>query len=105
MFKGFISLFSSGLILHPMVLLGIGSGCFLSYRFDLEQIFDIFAYYDFYLVGAAIAFVYTFAFNQVYKGYSNTVDWDETFKRFLGNAGTLILTMVLSSIFFETLIF
>ncbi len=105
MLRGVISLFTSGLILHPMVLLGIGSGMFLSYRFGLEQLFDIFAYYDFYLVAMAVAFVYTFAFNQVFKGYSSTIDWGETFKRFLGNSGTVILTTVLSSVFFETLLF
>lgn len=105
MFRGVISLFTSGLILHPMLLLGIGSGMFLSYRFDLERLFDIFSYYDFYLVAVAIAFVYTFAFNHVYKGYSSTIDWEETFKRFFGNSGIVILTTILSSVFFEILIF
>ncbi len=107
MIKGIISLFTTGMILNPMILLGIASGMFLSYRFDsnIEKLIDIFSGYDTYLVAVSIAFVYTFAFNQVYKGYSSTVDWDETFKRFIGNSLKIVLSTIMSVIFFATLIF
>ena len=105
MIKGIIALFSSGTILNPMVWIGILGGLFLSYRYSLEKIYGIFYDYNFYLIGMAIAFVYTFAFNQVYKGYSNVIDWPSTFKRFFSHSFMIILSTVLSAIFFSTLFF
>ena len=105
MIKGIIALFSSGTILNPMVWMGILGGLFISYRWKLENIYSIFRDYNFYLIAVAIAFVYTFAFSHVHKGYSNVVDWKATFGRFVGHSGMLILTTVLSAIFFSTLFF
>lgn len=105
MFRGLISIFSSGLILNPLFILGVASGAFLSHRFSEETIFGIFTDYEIYLVAVAIAFVYTFAFRQVYKGYSKVVDWNATFERFVGYSGMLIITSILSAIFFEFWIF
>ncbi|MBR1649006.1 MAG: hypothetical protein IJ689_05340 [Alphaproteobacteria bacterium] len=100
MFRGIIHFFTSGMVLSPMFWLGLGSGCYLGKRFGLEKLYDIFQGYDFYLVAVGIAFVYTFAFNHVYKGYSNTVDWEETFNRFLGNTFRLVATTILAAVFF-----
>ncbi len=105
MIKGIIALFSSGTILNPMVWLGVLGGLFLSYRLGLEKIYDVFKDYNFYLISFCVAFVYTFAFNQVYKGYSNVIDWMGTVKRFFGHWWMLMLSTFLAAIFFTTLIF
>ncbi len=106
MIKGIINLFKSGLILNPMILLGICTGIFLSYRHGLQYFYsNIIVNYDFYLICVSVAFVYTFAFRQVYKGYSNVVDWAETFKRFIGNSFLLIITTIFTVIFFGILFF
>ncbi len=105
MIKGIIALFSSGTIFHPMVWLGVLGGLFLSYRYGFEGIYDVFRDYNFYLIAVAIAFVYTFAFRIVYKGYSNTIDWSATFGRFFGHCGMILLSTILSIIFFTTLFF
>jgi hypothetical protein len=105
MFRGILNFFSSGTILNPMFLLGFGSGVFLSYRFDTERVYSIFMWYDTYLVAIAIAFVYTFAFNQVFKGYSSTIDWPETFKRFISQSILLIVSAIVTSFVFERFVF
>ena len=106
MFRGIINLFKSGLILSPMVWMGIAAGIFLLYRQDLETFFTTTMYnVNFYLICIAVAFVYTFAFKQVYKGYSTTVDWGATCRRFVGHSIMLILSTGLSVIFFGTLFF
>ena len=105
MIKGIIALFSSGTILNPMVWIGVMGGLFLSYRYGFEGIYDILEDYNFYLIAVAIAFVYTFAFRIVYKVYSNTIDWSGTFGRFVGHCGMILLSTILSIVFFTTLFF
>ncbi|MBP3547038.1 MAG: hypothetical protein J6K16_07950 [Alphaproteobacteria bacterium] len=105
MFRGILNFFSSGTVLNPMFLLGVGSGAFLSYRFNTDKLYSIFMWYDTYLVAVAIAFVYTFAFNQVFKGYSSTIDWPETFKRFISQSILLIVSAVVSAFVFEQFVF
>lgn len=105
MFRGILNFFSSGTVLNPMFLLGVGSGAFLSYRFNTDKLYSIFMWYDTYLVAVAIAFVYTFAFNQVFKGYSSTIDWPETFKRFISQSILLIISAVVSAFVFEQFVF
>ncbi len=105
MFRGILNFFSSGTVLNPMFLLGLGSGAFLSYRFNTDKLYSIFMWYDTYLVAIAIAFVYTFAFNQVFKGYSSTIDWPETFKRFISQSILLIASAAVSAFIFEQFVF
>ncbi|MBQ8784586.1 MAG: hypothetical protein IJZ59_00905 [Alphaproteobacteria bacterium] len=105
MFRGILNFFSSGTVLNPMFLLGLGSGAFLSYRFNTDKLYSIFMWYDTYLVAIAIAFVYTFAFNQVFKGYSSTIDWSETFKRFISQSILLIASAAVSAFIFEQFVF
>jgi len=105
MIKGIIALFSSGTILNPMVWIGVLAGMFLSYRFGIEKIYGVFYDYNLYLIACCVAFVYTFAFNHVYKGYSNVIDWLATTRRFFWHWWMLVLSTVLSALFFATLIF
>ena len=105
MIKGILSLFTSGMFLNPMFLIGLGGGAYMSYHFDAEKIYSVFFGYKIYAVSVVVAFIYTFLFNRVQKGYSSLVDWPETFKQFITNSINLLVTLLCSVIFFEFFIF
>lgn len=105
MIKGLLSLFTSGLIIHPMVLLGIGSGLYLCLNYKLPEIYDFAVMPQVYFAVLAIAFVYTIVFNRAQKGYSEVVDWKETFGRFIGNIFKLLISCVCAISLFTMLFF
>ena len=105
MFKGIIALFSSGLIVNPMVLLGILSGVLFSTTLPTEQIVRIYRDYDYYLVTLSLSFLYVFFFQKVFIGYGDEVDWPATLKKWPGAFAKLVLSNVLSVVFFVTLFF
>ena len=105
MLKGILSLFTSGMVLNPMFLIGLAGGAYMSYYFDPEKIYSIFFDYKIYALAVAVGFIYTFLFNRVQKGYSGAVDWAETFKQFITNSINLVVTLICAVIFFEFLIF
>lgn len=104
MIKGILSLFTSGLIIHPMVLLGIGSGVYLCLNYQLPEIYDLMALPQVYLGVVAIAFLYTIIFGRAHKGYSEAVDWKETFNSFIGNIFKLLISCACAISLFTMLI-
>lgn len=96
MISGLKALFTSGVILHPMVLLGIFAGGVFTYKFDLDTIVSIFSYYDYYMVAASIAFLYTIFFDMMYKPRGYQVDWKGTMGRVFGSFVKLVLANFLS---------
>lgn len=105
MFKGIIALFSSGLIANPMVLLGILSGVLFSSALPTEQIVGIYKNYDYYLVTLSLSFLYVFFFQKVFIGYGEDIDWPATLKKWPGAFAKLVLSNVMTVIFFVTLFF
>lgn len=105
MLRGLLSVFTSGLIIHPMVLLGIGTGIYMCVNYNLQEIFAWLAVPQLYVIALVIAFLYTFIFDRVYKGYSDKVDWKGTVDRFIGNIFKLILACLCAVSLFETLFF
>ncbi len=67
MIKGIISLFTSGAILNPMILLGIICSIGSLMRLDAEEIKALLTNYHFYLLIALVSFGYVFGFKKEYK--------------------------------------
>lgn len=67
MIKGLLSLFSSGIIFQPMVLLGIVVGFYAMFGMKAEQIEELFVNYHLYLLVLFISAGYVFGFKRVYK--------------------------------------
>lgn len=103
MFRGLKALFTSGLIVDPMVLLGIIFGFVFIQYFDFSRFMLIVAYYDYYLVALSIAFLYTILFKRVFNRYGNMVNWQETTKRAIGNFAKLVIANILAVVFFDVL--
>ncbi|MBP5398864.1 MAG: hypothetical protein J6Y53_00415 [Alphaproteobacteria bacterium] len=92
MIRGLVNVFRSGLIIHPMVLLGIGVAAYLCLNYKIPEIFAFLALPQLYFGVLAVAFVYTIVFNRAQKGYSDIVDWKGTFGHFIGNIFKLLLS-------------
>ncbi len=105
MLKGLKALFTSGIIFRPMVFSGIIIGFLLSAFLDMQEAFPLFADVSFYLLAAALSGLYTLFFNQVYKDYGHEIDYSAMGGKFVGNLLQLMLSGVLSFVFFEVLIF
>lgn len=105
MLNGLKTLFTSGLILQPMVLTGILVGYLLSSFLGMEEGFAIFADYNTYLMAAAWAGLYTVFFNHVYRGRTQLLDYKAMGGKFVSNVFRFVLSAFLSLVFFSTLFF
>lgn len=67
MIKGIISLFTTGAIFNPLVLLGIICGIASIIRLSSDEIKALVTNYHFYLLIALVSFGYVFGFKKEYK--------------------------------------
>ena len=67
MIKGIISLFTSGAIFNPMVLLGILLGVLCDVGLSGEEIKELFTDYNLYLLALLVSGLYIFGFKKVYN--------------------------------------
>lgn len=95
MIRGIIALFTSGILLKPMVLLGIIGCICLHYTVDEDKIADCFFNQNLYLICLLISLIYTCIFCRVYYTGGRRVNWKSTISGTLHNFLTLILTLVL----------
>ncbi len=77
MFRGILALFTTGLILQPMVLCGIILGCFFYVFFSGNEISEIYKSPVFYLAAVIPPAIYILGFRRVYHENGQT-DWTET---------------------------
>lgn len=77
MIKGLIALFTSGLIVNPMVLLGIACGSVFYALLDADGIFRVYKAPSFYGLALIFGCIYILGFRRVYQENGNT-DWNET---------------------------
>ncbi len=75
MIKGLISLFTSGIIFNPLVLLGVVFGVFCMVTKEAVDISAIFKDYHLYLFILFVSVIYIFSFKKVYKDDGDTLDW------------------------------
>ena len=77
MFKGIISLFTSGAILNPMVLSGIIVGFYCVFTLEDTEIFSFFKNNIFYVYGMCGAFIYNILFKKVYNNNGKGIDYSD----------------------------
>ena len=95
MFKGIVSLFTSGLIFNPFVLVGIimGAWCYTSMSPDeLKEIFFKDEYYALLVVASA---VYVLSFSRIYTQGGYSLDWGAMGIKMLVNVFKFIVSFVL----------
>ena len=73
MIKGLISLFTSGIIFNPLVLLGIISGFWCITNKEPSEIRELFNQNWLYVIVGVVAIAYTFIFAKIYLIFVNTL--------------------------------
>ncbi len=96
MLKGLISLFTSGIIFNPLVLLGIVSGFWCFANKKAEEIRALFFENWWYATIAVCALIYAFGFAKIYKEASMKIDIKATFGLAVWNFVKYFISFVLS---------
>lgn len=99
MFKGIAALFTSGLLFHPMVLLGIVSAVVLMCKVPSDILYAWLHQSYIYISLVFIAFIYTYTFAKVYKEGGLEVNKGATFIKAIGNTMRLGLAFALTFAF------
>lgn len=99
MIKGILALFKSGLILNPMVLLGIISGFIAMGTLEDEQLHALYTSYHLYLLMLLIAALYVYVFKRTYFRGGLETDWKETGLTALGHFLMLVVSFIFSMLF------
>ena len=99
MIKGILALFTSGLILNPMVLSGIIGGFYMMGTLSSEEIHSLFAHPQFYAGLLLLAIGYASIFKRIYFVGGQRVDWRATAFSIIGHFLTLLLSIILSCLF------
>ena len=94
MFRGILALFTSGLIVNPMVICGMVTGIALYSLLDSREIFQVYKNPLFYGIALCLAGVYVIGFRRVYKTTGET-DRTETFLSIIGAFFRFVLTSLL----------
>ena len=95
MFKGIISLFTSGIIFNPFVLLGIISGSWCYLNMEPNDIRNLFYKEEFYIGIAVLAFFYVTFFSKIYKTGGRYLDWSAMFMRMIANFARFFISFLL----------
>ena len=103
MFKGFLALFTTGLIFKPMLLLGVIVGVGAYIGLDGERLKVLYTDWHLYTLFFLIAALYTYFFRKTYLENSYAVDWKETVKTMISEFFVLsfcfVVGMLLASFF------
>lgn len=100
MIKGFLALFTSGILFRPMVLCGIAGGIFLLVHFGEGKILPVFFEPAFYVLLLFIAGSYTCLFERSYHSGGKKVDWKDTLSGIIGQFLLLLAAVIFSCLFF-----
>ncbi len=96
MFKGILALFKSGLIVNPMVLLGIVFGIVSVSYLSLSDIYKLFQDWHFYLFVMLCALVYNLIFRKRYHEGAIGLDFATMFQNSLGSAAMFLISLFCS---------
>ena len=103
MFKGFLALFTTGIIFKPMLLLGVIVGVGAYIGLDGERLKVLYTDWHLYTLFFLIAALYTYFFRKTYLENSYAVDWKETVKTMISEFFVLsfcfVVGMLLASFF------
>lgn len=96
LFRGLISLFTSGLIFNPMVFGGIILGFVIVFNVEEKQLFTLYKDYQIYLLALFFAFIYNFIFKPVYNEGGRKLDWVNMLLNILGGAFMFVFSSILT---------
>lgn len=95
MFKGIVSLFTSGLIFNPFVLSGIIIGSWCYFSMDVSAIRSLFLMKEFYVAVVGIATIFVFIFSKVYVNNGRNLDWFAMLGKIVVNVLKFFVSFVL----------
>lgn len=95
MFKGIVSLFRTGLIFSPFVLLGIIGGSWCYFNMEPLEIKNLLLMKHFYAVVLFASIVFVFVFGRVYDDRGNHLDLSAMSWKIIGNIVKFFLSFVL----------
>ena len=103
MLKGFLALFTTGLIFKPMLLLGVMIGVGAYIGLDGEHLKILYTDWHLYALFFLVAALYPYFFKKTYLENSYAVDWKETLKTIVSEFFVLsfcfVVGMLLASFF------
>lgn len=105
MIKGIISLFTSGAIFNPMVLLGILLGVLCDVGLSGEEIKELFTDYNLYLLALLVSGLYIFGFKKVYKEGCIDLDYPQMIFQIVWGVVKFTISALLTISFIEMLKF
>lgn len=105
MIKGFLALFTSGIIFRLPVLIGVIIGIFMMFTLSDDQIFEVFHNPLFYIFGLIISFIYAFSLKRIYHKGGTTVDWRATTYSIFGHFVSYVAAVIFSCLFIFTISF
>lgn len=85
MIKGFIALFTTGIMFNPLAWLGIGSGMYLMLYHQISQVVAMAQDWRYHAGLLLIIAVYTLIFKRSYYSGATSVNWSATIKSIFGN--------------------
>jgi len=94
MIRGIIALFTSGILINPLVLSGVVLGSLFYAFLPANDVYQIYKTPVFYSLAALLSGGYVIGFRRVYKETGET-DWGETILAIIGGALKLIIASVL----------
>ena len=95
MLKGFLALFTTGLIFKPMILLGGFIGIFLYILLDGETLKILYTDYHLYLLFLLIACLYAYFFKKTLQDNSYATEWKETIKTMIAEFFRLVFSFII----------
>ncbi len=99
MIKGILALFRSGLILNPMVMIGILIGFLAMATLDDVMLKALYTNYSLYLLMLMVASAYVYFFKCVYFEGGYKIDWKETILSMIGHFFMLVISFICSMLF------
>lgn len=94
MFRNLAVLLASGVLLNPVVLLGVASGLVIGIMLDWNQIVVLYKNWHFYGLGLMVAALYNFVLATQYKDDGETLDY----VGMLGNSIKSFLMLMLATV-------
>ena len=95
MLKGIFSLFTSGLIFNPFVLMGVVGGSWCYFTMEPNEIRSLFLKKEFYAIVFIVSVVFVFLFAKVYDNGGRYLDWFSMFVKAVGNVVKFVISFVL----------
>lgn len=105
MIKGFIALFTSGIIFRFPILLGTILGLYMMFTLKIDDTLAVFQSKGIYILGFTLCLFYTLIFKRVYHRGGGIVDWRATIISIFTNFISYVVALVFSCLFVYTVSF